>query len=160
MTARPLLIVCSALLLSGCHSEAGGDASQYDLSVQSDQSLIPGNVVLSVYNRSSFPICISISETSIGGGSVALYPPEYMTGDNRPPPTLLNGVDVSEGIYIIVPRKKIHIFVGLPDVIRLNNVSLKRVIKGKVRAYRCDEIFDTREKFVKGSDRNFDTKID
>lgn len=133
---RASVLLSCLLLIAGCTDEASQVETEFTVRSFRDRDLMPENVVLDVSNRGDLPICFSIAETRVGLGKIKLIPDSGENLENRPPPTMMSGLDVSEGLYVILPNKSRRIFVNVGSL-----GSASRMLKGVVRAVACRDLF-------------------
>ena len=124
------------LLMTGCADKAPQAEVDFTVQTSRNRDLIPENVILDVSNRSDISLCIAIAETRVGLGKIELIPDSGENLENRPPPIVMSGLDISDGIYVIPPKKARRIFVNIGSL-----GSASRMLKGSVRAAACRDIF-------------------
>jgi hypothetical protein len=124
------------LLITGCAEEASQEEANFAVRSSRNRDLIPENVILDVFNRGDLPLCVAIAETRVGLGKIDLIPDSGENLENRPPPIMMSGLDISEGLYVIPSEKGRRIFVNIESP-----GSSSRMLKGVIRAAACRDIF-------------------
>lgn len=129
------------LLLGGCQSRESVPApADATVTAKYDRELIPENVVVRVQNAGSQPLCISIAETQLGG-KITLEPKDALGNEeNRPPPVMLSGFDIGEGLFVLPPHKGQVIWVRIPDI--EHRIPKPTRAFGSIRYALCTAIFD------------------
>lgn len=140
-----------AILLSGCNPTEPNSIQNISIDVRRD--LLPDNIILSVTNNGERIACIPIAETRLGGGFVTLAPTELTPNANRPTPIMIDGIDVSEGVFVIEPRKTQQIYVNLS----FPGANQATSIRGEIRSINCLSLFGSGSKIpIK---MHFETKL-
>lgn len=125
------------LLMTGCADKAPKAEVDFTVETSRDRDLTPETVILDISNLGGFPICVAIAETKVGLGQIELLPDSGENLENRPPPTLMSGLDISDGLYVLPPKKSRRIFIHIGSL-----GSSSQALKGTVRTTACRSLFN------------------
>ena len=135
MKKNVFILAILFLVLPSCQ---GQRLTDFVLEPRANRQLLPENIVLRVKNTGSSELCIPIIETRLDMGFISLNSDK--TGDvevARPPSTLLNGFDVSEGVYIIPSQGKRDIFINIGQ-----EGKAAKSVYGVIRGVDCRSLLD------------------
>jgi hypothetical protein len=125
--------------MAGCRVDSGHQQPIFSVDAKTNSD-VPHNVILKLHNRSGNYICIPVAEVRLGSPIVSVEPPSLDDyGENRPPPVLLGGLDVGEGLHVLPPRESYTVFLNISD---LNGRSPPaKLVHGQIRAVGCKDLF-------------------
>jgi hypothetical protein len=139
-----LIALCS---IAGCRQEATGEASNFAVDARHIAEA-PQTVFITVSNQSADYLCVPSAEVRLGSGFIKVLPESSSdVFENRPPPDLLGGMDVSEGVNVIPPRAKRRLFLDLSQLEGRSPPPTR--LRGKVHAVACRELFTSPRPHVK-----------
>lgn len=131
-----LIALCS---VAGCRGEASGEASNFSVHAR-HVAEAPQTVFITVSNQSADYLCVPSAEVRLGGGFINVLPESSSdVFENRPPPDLLGGMDIREGVQVIPPRAKRDLFLDLSQL--EGRRPPPTGLRGKVHAIACRDLF-------------------
>ena len=133
-----LIALCS---LAACRGEPTGGPSSFSVQARHVPAA-PQTVFINVSNQSAEYLCVPSAEVRLGSGLINVLPESRSdVFENRPPPDLLGGVDVSEGVQVIPPNTKRDLFLDLSEL--QGRRPAPTGVRGKVHALSCRELFNS-----------------
>jgi hypothetical protein len=131
-----LIALCG---VGGCRQAAIGEAPNFSVHARHIAEA-PQTVFITVSNQSADYLCVPSAEVRLGSGFINVLPESSSdVFENRPPPDLLGGMDVSEGVKVIPPKTKRDLFL---DLSQLEGRSPPPTgLRGKVHAVACRDLF-------------------
>ena len=134
--ALALVALCS---VTGCREEVSGDASNFAIHARHIAEA-PQTVFLTVSNQLADYLCVPSAEVQLGSGFINVLPESSRdVFENRPPPDLLGGMDVRQGVEVIPPRAKRDLFLDLSQL--EGRRPPPTALRGKVHAVACRDLF-------------------
>ena len=131
-----LIALCG---VTGCREEVSGDASNFAVHARHIAEA-PQAVFLTVSNQSADYLCVPSAEVRLGSSSIKVLPESSSdVFENRPPPDLLGGIDLREGIEVISPRARRDLFLDLSQL--EGRRPPPTGLRGKVHAVACRDLF-------------------
>ena len=127
-----LIALCS---LAACRAEPIGAPSNFSVQARHVPAA-PQTVFINISNQSAEYLCVPSAEVRLGSGLINVLPESRSdVFENRPPPDLLGGVDVSEGVQVIPPNTKRDLFLDLSAL--EGRRPAPTGVRGKVHALSC-----------------------
>lgn len=125
--------------LAACRGEAADPPSNFEVQARR-LAEGPWTVFLTIDNRSPNYLCVASADLRLGSGFIDVLPASGSDiFENRPPPDLVAGVDVSEGLQVIPPNAKRDLLIDLSPV--EGRRPRATGLSGKVRALACRNLF-------------------
>ena len=134
-----LVIASAALSVSACEVADRASANPFTLTATQGR-LVPENVVLGLRNDSDEHLCVPLAETRLGNGNIRVLPrSDSERFENRPPPRILGGLDVSEGLAVVPPHKSEDFFIYIGDLKGRDPPAME--LRGTIRGVGCRALF-------------------
>jgi hypothetical protein len=127
------------MLVAACGPEHGPSAPNF--TVTTDPSVtIEDAVAIHVRNDDSDPICIPAADLEVPGATIHLLPPSREDFiENRAPPTVMKGIDLSSGLDVILGKGTHDFYLDLTKL--KYRRPLPTSVNGALRAVRCESLF-------------------
>jgi hypothetical protein len=140
MTTRRKWLTWAAFALGSCQQQPQETNAPTFLVEAQSRSSVPELVMLRIKNVERSPICFAISDFEVGGDMIKIVPSAASDyADNRPPPVVMNGMNISEGLYVLPAGASRDFYLDVSRVV--SRVPPAQSIRGTARAVFCRSLF-------------------